>query len=347
MNRLSRMGRHFEVANVPAIKVVITGAAGNIGYILSFMVGQGRLLGPNQPIDLWLLEIPPMIKPLEGVKMELLDSALSCLRSITATTNQEEAFRGAQIGLLVGAKPRGPGMKRKDLLAANGKIFAAQAEVIDRVADKNIKLVVVGNPANTNAVIIASKAKRINKRNITSLTRLDQNRSLGQLSQKLNTPVSNIRNVTVWGNHSLSQYPQINNGELLSGQKLTDALAREGKWVREKFIPRVQRRGAEIISMRKKSSAASAANAVCDHIHDWLVGTKPGEWVSMGVLSDGNPYGIAQGLIFSFPVKCVGGDWEFVKGLSVGDQFSKDKLRNTEQELLREKDIALASVGMK
>lgn len=344
MNRIARMGRHFDVANTTPVKVVITGAAGNIGYILAFMVSQGRLLGPSTPIDLCLLEIPPMLKALQGVRMELLDSALSCIRSITATTSQEEAFKGANVALLVGARPRGPGMKRNDLLQANAKIFAAQADVIDKVADANIKIVVVGNPANTNAVIIANRSKRINKRNITALTRLDQNRALGQLSEKLDVPVSSIRNVTIWGNHSLSQYPQVDNGELVSGQKLSDALAKEGKWVRENFIPRVQKRGAEIISMRKKSSAASAASATCDHIHDWLVGTKPGEWVSMAVWSNGNPYGIADGLIFSFPVKCINGEWEIVKGLSVGDKFSQEKLKATEKELLKERDTAMKVV---
>lgn len=345
MNRLARLGRHFEVSQTAPVKVVITGGAGNIGYILAFMVAQGRLLGPSQPIDLWLLEIPPMAKALEGVKMELMDSALPIIRSITASTNQEEAFRNAQIGLLVGAKPRGPGMKRKDLLEANAQIFATQGKIIDRVAHPDIKIVVVGNPANTNAMIVATQATRIKKRNITALTRLDQNRAKGQLSEKLNVPVDSIRNMTIWGNHSASQYPQIDNGELTSGQRLADALAKEGKWVREQFIPRVQKRGAEIIKMRKKSSAASAASATCDHIHDWICGTRPGEWVSMGVWSDGNPYGISPGLVFSFPVKCVNGDWEIVKGLEVSDNFSKQNLKKNEDQLLTEKSTALKVIS--
>jgi malate dehydrogenase len=340
------MHRHFEVSTTKPKKVVITGASGNIGYILSFMVSQGRLLGPSQPIELWLLEIPPMAKALEGVRMELLDSALPCVRSIVASTNQEEAFTNADIALLVGAKPRGPGMKRKDLLEANAKIFASQGDILNRLANVDVKVVVVGNPANTNAVIIASQATRIKKRNITALTRLDHNRALGQLSEKMNMPVSNIRNVAIWGNHSASQYPHVRNAELLSGQKLTDALAKEGKWLRETFIPKVQKRGAEIISMRKKSSAASAANATCDHIHDWLCGTRPGEWVSMAVWSDGNPYGIKPGLIFSFPVKCQNGEWEIVKGLDVSDKLSKEKLKITEAELVKEKQTALKVVGL-
>lgn len=346
MNRLTHMHRHFQVSTSPSKKVVITGASGNIGYILSFMVSQGRLLGPSQSIDLFLLEIPPMAKALQGVRMELLDSALPCVRSITATTNQEEAFKNADIALLVGAKPRGPGMKRKDLLESNAAIFAKQGDLLNRLANTDVKVVVVGNPANTNAVIVATQATRIKKRNITALTRLDHNRALGQLSEKMGVPVSNIRNVAIWGNHSASQYPHVANAELLSGQKLTDALSKEGKWLREAFIPRVQKRGKEIISMRKKSSAASAANATCDHIHDWICGTRPGEWVSMAVWSNGNPYGIRDGLIFSFPVKCVGGDWEFVKGLDVSDKFSKEKLRITENELATEKKTALKVVGL-
>lgn len=346
MERLTVMHRHFKVASTKPKKVVITGASGNIGYILSFMVSQGRLLGPSQPIDLWLLEIPPMARSLKGVRMELLDSALPCVRSIVATTNSEDAFRNAEVALLVGAKPRGPGMQRKDLLEANAKIFSVQGDLLNRLADPNVKVVVVGNPANTNALIVATKATRIKKRNITALTRLDQNRSLGQLSEKLNVPVSSIRNVVVWGNHSATQYPDVGNAELLSGQKLTDALAKEGKWLREQFIPRVQKRGSEIISMRKKSSAASAANATCDHIHDWLCGTRPGEWVSMGVWSDGNPYGIKDGLIFSFPVKCRDGDWEIVKGLDVSDQFSQQKLKATETELAKERSAALKVLGL-
>lgn len=341
MNRLARLGRHFEVANTEPVKVVITGGAGNIGYILAFMVAQGRLLGPFQPIDLWLLEIPPMAKALEGVRMELMDSALPIIRSITASTNQTQAFENAQIALLVGAKPRGPGMKRKDLLEANAKIFASQGKIINQVAHPDIKIVVVGNPANTNAMIVATQATRIKKTNITAMTRLDQNRAKGQLSEKLNIPVDNIRNMTIWGNHSASQYPQVDNAELVSGQKLTDALAKEGKWVREQFIPRVQKRGGEIIRMRKKSSAASAASSTCDHIHDWLCGTRPGEWVSMGVWSNGNPYGIAPGLIFSFPVKCVNGEWEIVKGLKVSDKFSQESIKKNEDQLLAEKEMAL------
>lgn len=346
MERLTVMHRHFKVASTKPKKVVITGASGNIGYILSFMVSQGRLLGPSQPIDLWLLEIPPMARSLKGVRMELLDSALPCVRSIVATTNSEDAFRNAEVALLVGAKPRGPGMQRKDLLEANAKIFSVQGDLLNRLADPNVKVVVVGNPANTNALIVATKATRIKKRNITALTRLDQNRSLGQLSEKLNVPVSSIRNVVVWGNHSATQYPHVGSAELLSGQKLTDALAKEGKWLREQFIPRVQKRGSEIISMRKKSSAASAANATCDHIHDWLCGTRPGEWVSMGVWSDGNPYGIKDGLIFSFPVKCRDGDWEIVKGLDVSDKFSQQKLKATETELAKERSAALKVLGL-
>lgn len=346
MNRLTFMHRHFELSSSAPKKVVVTGASGNIGYILSFMISQGRLLGPSQSIDLWLLEIPPMAKSLEGVRMELMDSAFPCVRSIVTSTDQKEAFANADIALLVGAKPRGPGMKRKDLLEANAKIFGTQGDLLNKHANPDVKVVVVGNPANTNALIVATQATRIKKRNITALTRLDQNRALGQLAQKLGAPVSNIRNVTIWGNHSATQYPHVRDAELLSGQKLTDALAKEGKWLRESFIPRVQKRGAEIISMRKKSSAASAASATCDHIHDWLCGTRPGEWVSMGVWSTGNPYGIEDGLIFSFPVKCKGGDWEIVKGLHVDDALSKEKLKATEKELMNERKAALKVVGL-
>eukprot|EP01015_Nassula_variabilis_P032915 TRINITY_DN780_c0_g1_i2.p1 TRINITY_DN780_c0_g1~~TRINITY_DN780_c0_g1_i2.p1 ORF type:complete len:368 (+),score=71.49 TRINITY_DN780_c0_g1_i2:87-1190(+) len=345
--RLSIIGRHLDAKQDlqrPPIKVTITGAAGNIGYGLAFMIGQGRMLGRNQPIDLMLLELPAVLDKAEGVMMELQDSALPLLSNIRATSDVKEAFTGCQIAILVGAKPRGPGMERKDLLSANSKIFQEQGRALNEFADRNVKVCVVGNPANTNCLIASHFAPNIPKRNFTALTRLDQNRALYQLANKLQTGVENIKNVIIWGNHSLTQFPDVNHGylEQHTNQKVITSLRsaiNDEKWIEQTFIPVVQKRGAEIIKKRGTSSANSAANAVCDHIHDWLIGTQPGEYVSMGVISEGQ-YGIPKDIVFSYPVTCTNGEWTVVEGFK-WDESSVKRIKATTEELLEEKSMAL------
>jgi malate dehydrogenase len=300
------------------------------------------MFGPYQKVILQLLELPMAEGPLQGLVMELKDCAFPLVADIKPTTKVEEAFDQADVAVLVGAKPRGPGMERKDLLNENAKIFKAQGEAIDKFANKNIKVLVVGNPANTNALIASHYAPSIPKKNFTALTRLDQNRALSQLSDKLKVPVEDVKNVIIWGNHSLTQYPDVNHGDVLVGGKkhsIREAV-KDDKYLNEVFIPKVAKRGAEIISVMKKSSAPSAANAACDHMHDWWVGTRPGEYASMGIISDANSYGVASGLIYSFPVVCQGGEWKVVDGLKI-DEFSRKKLQETEKELLEERKMAL------
>ena len=345
INRLKSLGRHFpqlkKEEETKPIRVVVTGAAGQIGWVLCFMIAQGRMFGPYQKVILQLLELPAAEKVLNGLVMELKDCAFPLVADIKPTTKVEEAFDQADVAILVGAKPRGPGMERKDLLNENAKIFKAQGEAIDKFAKKTIKVLVVGNPANTNALIASHYAPSVPKKNFTALTRLDQNRAISQLSDKLKLPVDDIHNVIIWGNHSLTQYPDVNHGSVVvGGQKSTikDAVKDE-KYI-EAFIPKVAKRGAEIISVMGKSSAASAANAACDHMHDWWVGTKPGEYVSMGIISDGNTYGVAPGLIYSFPCECKNGEWKVVDGLKI-DEFSRKKLQETEKELVEERKMAL------
>ena len=284
------------------------------------------------------MELPAAEGVLQGLVLELKDGAFPLVAGIVATTKVEEAFAQADVAVLVGAKPRGPGMERKDLLNENAKIFKAQGEALDKHAKKNVKVLVVGNPANTNALIASHYAPSIPKKNFTALTRLDQNRALSQLSDKLKVPVEDIKNVIIWGNHSLTQYPDVNHGQVQN--KSIRQAVNDDKYLNETFIPKVAKRGAEIIAVMKKSSAASAANAACDHMHEWWVGTKPGEYASMGVISDGNTYGVAPGLIYSFPLVCKNGEWEVVKGLKI-DEFSKAKMQETEKELLEERKMAL------
>lgn len=325
------------------MKVTITGAAGNIGYAISFMIGQGRLLGPDQPIELCLLEIPVMEKAVKGVELEILDCAFPLVEKITATTDPEVGFKNCDIALLIGARPRGPGMQRKDLLEANAKIFKIQAEQLDRLANPDCRICVVGNPANTNACIIAENTKVIKRENITALTRLDSNRALALVAQKLNVPVRSVRNAIIWGNHSLTQYPDLQICEALVGEKLARVRdhIQSDSWEPQEFIPRVQKRGAEIIDLRKLSSAGSAANAVCDHIRNWMNGSSEGEIVSMAVWSNGNTYGIPEGLIFSFPVTCKNGKWTIVNGLKLNDAFSQKMIQETVKELSEEKKTAM------
>ena len=344
MQRISVIGRHFQSVNLrEPVKVAITGAAGNIGYALCFMIAGGRMLGPNQPVDLQLIELPPALNALKGVEMELRDCAFPLVNSIISTSDPVVGFKGAHIVILVGAKPRGPGMERKDLLEQNAAIFKTQAQQIQDNADKNVKICVVGNPANTNAMIISEYAPKIPPKNVTSLTRLDQNRAVNQLAEKTGVSPRDINNVVIWGNHSTTQYPDYRYAILQNDKgfnKATD-LIKDTEWVKKTFIPKVQKRGAEIIDMRKLSSAASAAAAVCDHMHDWIIGTRPGEFVSMGVMSDGS-YGIPKGINFSFPVTCVNGEWSILHGLDLRDNLSKEMIKATLDELQAEKKTAIS-----
>lgn len=313
------------------IRVTVTGAAGQICYSLLFRIASGEMLGKDQPVILNLLEITPALKVCEAVAMELNDCAFPLVKDIVVTDDPAVAFKDASIALMVGAKPRGPGMERKDLLTDNGKIFSSVGKVIDQVADKNIKILVVGNPANTNAYILAKNAPSINQRNITALTRLDHNRAIYQLAEKANAEIGAIKKMIIWGNHSVTQVPDISFATV-NGDKATDKV--DATWAKEEFIPTVAKRGAAVIAARGASSAASAANAILDHMRDWALGSADGDWVSMAVPSDGS-YGIEEGLIFSYPVVCKNGDYEIVQGLEVSD-FIKDKMIESQKELQEE-----------
>jgi malate dehydrogenase len=314
-------------------RVAITGAAGQIGYQLAFRIASGQMLGPDTPVILQLLEIPPALGALKGVEMELLDCAFPTLAGVVATDQPEEAFADANYALLVGAKPRGPGMERKDLLMENAKIFSAQGKALNDNAHRKVKVLVVGNPANTNALIAYSNAPDLDHARFTAMTRLDHNRALAQLSIKTGTPVKDIRRMTIWGNHSATQYPDISH--CLVDGKPAPTLVDEG-WMKDDFIPTVQQRGAAIIKARGLSSAASAASSAIDHIRDWALGTPGDDWVSMAVPSDGS-YGVPEGIVYSFPVRCKDGRWEIVQGLEISD-FSRARMQATEAELLEERD---------
>ena len=316
------------------VRVAVTGAAGQICYSLLFRVANGEMFGKDQPVILQLLEITPALKVLEAVAMELNDCAFPLLHGIVPTDNPEVAFKDADYGLLVGAKPRGPGMERSDLLKDNGKIFSSLGKIVDKVASKNIKIVVVGNPANTNALILSKNAPSINPRNITALTRLDHNRGAYQLAEKVGAKVADIRKFIIWGNHSTTQVPDLTH--TLVGGKAAPSVVNDVEWTRETFIPTVAKRGAAVIAARGASSAASAANAVVDHMRDWALGTADGDWTSMAVCSDGS-YGIEKGLIYSYPVTCKNGDWTIVTGVST-DDFIVSKMKESEKELQDERD---------
>ncbi|MFT7491043.1 MAG: malate dehydrogenase [Pseudohongiellaceae bacterium] len=315
------------------VRVAITGAAGQISYSLLFRIAAGQMLGEDQPVILQLLEITPALNALKGVAMELDDCAFPLLAGIVQTDDANVAFKDADYALLVGARPRGPGMERKDLLEANAAIFSVQGKAINAVAARNIKVLVVGNPANTNAVITQRNAPDIDPRNFTAMTRLDHNRAMTQLAQKTHTSINDITNLLIWGNHSATQYPDIHNA-LVNGKPAMDMI--DQAWYENDFIPTVQKRGAAIIDARGASSAASAANAAIDHMRTWVTGTTEGNWTSMGVHSDGS-YGIQKGLVYSFPCICKNGDWEIVQGLEIND-FSRSKMAATEQELAEERD---------
>ena len=314
------------------VRVSITGAAGQIGYQLAFRIASGQMLGPDQSVILQLLEIPPAMPALSGVGMELDDCAFNTLAGVVATDDPDVAFKDSTIALLVGARPRGPGMERKDLLEANAKIFSVQGKAINDHATRDIRVLVVGNPANTNALIASCNAPDIDPRNFTAMTRLDHNRAIAQLAARTSTHVSDIRCMTVWGNHSATQYPDI-QPVMVAGQPATRLV--EPSWVAEQFIPVVQQRGAAIIKARGASSAASAASAAIDHMHDWALGTADDDWVSMAIPADGS-YGVEPGIIYSYPVRCHDGVYEIVKDLSV-DDFSQSRMNATEAELREER----------
>jgi len=317
------------------VRVAVTGAAGQIGYSLLFRIASGAMLGPDQPVVLQLLEIPDekAQKALKGVMMELDDCAFPLLAGMSAHSDPLGAFKDIDIALLVGARPRGPGMERKDLLAANAQIFTAQGKALDAVASRGVKVLVVGNPANTNAYIAMKSAPNLPKSNFTAMMRLDHNRALSQLAARTGQPVSSIEKLVVWGNHSPTMYPDIRFATI--GGKNAKALVNDETWYRDTYIPTVGKRGAAIIEARGLSSAASAANAAIDHVRDWVLGTG-GRWVTMGVPSDGG-YGIPQDIIYGVPVTCANGRYEVIKGLEI-DEFSRSKMDNTLKELLEERD---------
>ena len=315
------------------VRVAVTGAAGQISYSLLFRIAAGEMLGKDQPVILQMLEITPALNALKGVAMELDDCAFPLLAGMVQTDDANVAFKDADYALLVGARPRGPGMERKDLLEANAAIFSVQGKALNDVASRDVKVLVVGNPANTNALITQRNAPDLDPRNFTAMTRLDQNRALTQLAQKTDSSINDITQVNIWGNHSATQYPDIHHAKV-AGKDAISLI--EQDWYENDFIPTVQKRGAAIIDARGASSAASAANAAIFHMRDWALGSAEGDWVSMGVISDGS-YGIQEGLIYSFPCVCKDGNWEIVQGVELND-FSVEKMKATEQELAEERD---------
>ncbi|MBU2678483.1 MAG: malate dehydrogenase [Gammaproteobacteria bacterium] len=314
------------------VRVTITGAAGQIGYQLAFRIASGQMLGRDQAVILQLLEIPPALAALQGVVMELDDCAFPTLAGVVATDDPNTAFKDSDYALLVGARPRGPGMERKDLLQANAAIFSVQGKAMNDHANRDVRVLVVGNPANTNALIASSNAPDIDPGNFTAMTRLDHNRAKAQLAAKTSSHVNDIRCMTIWGNHSATQYPDVNQASV-SGRAATDLV--DQAWLEDEFIPVVQQRGAAIIKARGASSAASAASAAIDHMHDWALGTPADDWVSMAIPADGS-YGIEPGIVYSYPVRCDGGRYEIVQGLSIND-FSRGRMDNTEKELREER----------
>ena len=314
------------------VRVSITGAAGQIGYQLAFRIASGQMLGADQPVTLQLLEIPPALGALAGVAMELNDCAFPTLAGIVISDQPDVAFSDVDYALLVGAKPRGPGMERGDLLMENAKIFSAQGKALNDHASRGVKVLVVGNPANTNALIAQCNAPDLDPANFTAMTRLDHNRALTQLAERTGVHVNEIKHMTIWGNHSATQYPNIQH--TLVGGKAAPDLVDQG-WIAESFIPTVQQRGAAIIKARGASSAASAASAAIDHVRDWALGTPQDDWVSMAVPADGS-YGIDPGIIYSYPVTCDGGRYSIVQGLEI-DSFSRERMAATEAELREER----------
>lgn len=322
------------------VKIAVTGAAGQIAYSLLFRIAAGQMLGADQPVILQLLEVTPALKALQGVVMELEDCAFPLVSKIEISDDPKIAFKDVNYALLVGAKPRGPGMERADLLAANGGIFKVQGKAINDHASRDVKVLVVGNPANTNAWTCMVSAPEVNPRQFTAMTRLDHNRAVAQLAAKTNSTVSEIKQVTIWGNHSTTQYPDLSQ-TLVKGKAALSSVDRA--WYENEYIPRVAKRGAEIIDARGASSAASAANAALEHMRDWALGTAADDWTSMGIPSDGS-YGIEKGLMYSFPVRCTNGDYAIVQGLAI-DDFSRKRMQATENELKEERAAIQKLVG--
>ncbi|MAE39620.1 MAG: malate dehydrogenase [Psychrobacter sp.] len=316
------------------VRIAVTGAAGNISYAMLFRIASGEMLGKDQPVILNLLEITPALDALKGVVMELQDCAFPLLVDIVQTDDAKVAFKDVSYALLVGSRPRGPGMERKDLLEANAAIFSAQGKALNEVAKRDVKVLVVGNPANTNAVIAQRNAPDLDPRNFTAMTRLDHNRAIAQLAEKTESTVNDVKKMIIWGNHSSTQYPDL-TACTVNGKPALDLVDRD--WYENTYIPEVQKRGAAIIKARGASSAASAANAAIDHIRTWVMGTDGDDWVSMAVYSNGE-YGVAKGLIYSFPCTCNNGDWSIVEDVDVSAEFSKEKMAATEQELSEERD---------
>ncbi len=325
------------------MRVAVTGAAGQIGYSLLFRIANGEMLGKDQPVTLQLLEIPDekAQKALKGVMMELDDCAYPLLQGMVPTADPMVAFKDADVALLVGARPRGPGMERKDLLDANGKIFAPQGKALSAVASRDVKVLVVGNPANTNCLIAMKNAPDLKPSNFSSMMRLDHNRAMSQAAQKVGKPVASVRKMTVWGNHSATQYPDLTQAEI-EGRKIWP-LINDQAWLEKTFIPTIQKRGAAIIDARGLSSAASAANAAMDHVRDWVFGTRDGDWVSMGIPADGS-YGIAEGVLYGYPCACRNGGYEIVKGIAISD-FSRTSMQATLKELHEERDSVRHLLG--
>ena len=324
-----------------SVKVTVTGAAGQIGYALLFRIASGQMLGPDRPVHLSLLEIPDAVKAAEGTAMELEDCAFPLLEKISISDDPNEAFDGTSVALLVGARPRGPGMERSDLLEANGGIFQPQGRAINDHAADDIKVLVVGNPANTNALIAQSAAPDVPAERFTAMTRLDHNRAIAQLANRLSRPVSAVTDMTIWGNHSSTQYPDLVHAKV-DGESAWDAVD-DAAWIENDFIPQVAGRGAAIIEARGASSAASAANAAIDHVHDWVLGTPAGSWVSMAIPSDGS-YDVPEGIISSFPVTCSGGEYSIVEGLEI-DPFSRERIDASAAELVEERE-AVQALGL-
>jgi malate dehydrogenase len=323
------------------VRVAVTGAAGQIGYSLLFRIASGQMLGEEEPVQLRLLEIPDALKAAEGTAMELVDCAFPLLTGIEITADANEAFDGVNVALLVGARPRSKGMERSDLLEANGGIFKPQGEALNAHAADDVRILVVGNPANTNCLIAQSHAPDIPRERFTAMTRLDHNRAIGQLANKARAAVAEVTNVTIWGNHSATQYPDVFNARI--GGRPAAEVIDDQAWVQDDFIPTVQKRGAAIIEARGASSAASAANAAIDHVHDWVLGTPEGDWVSMAIPSAG-AYGVEEGIISSFPVTCSGGEYTVVEGLEIND-FSRERIEATVAELKEERE-AVKELGL-
>ena len=323
------------------VRVTVTGAAGQIGYALLFRIASGQMLGPDTPVELSLLEIPDAVKAAEGTAMELDDCAFPLLRGIDIHDDPKQAFEGTNVALLVGARPRGPGMERSDLLEANGGIFKPQGEAIAASAADDIKVLVVGNPANTNCLIAMSNADGVPRERFTAMMRLDHNRAIAQVADKLGKQVSDVTNMTVWGNHSTTQYPDLVNAKV-DGASVWDAVGDES-WIADEFIPKVAKRGAAIIEARGASSAASAANAAIDHVRDWVLGTPQGDWVSMGVPTDGS-YGVEEGIVAGLPCSCSGGEWSVVEGLEI-PEFSRARIDASAAELQEERQ-SVSELGL-